>query len=100
MSGDGLPARTRYRVLGAVGGSALCLVSPETGRTHQIRLHFAAMGCPLLGDETYGGAADGFARPLLHSYRLVWTRPVTGEEIVLTAPVPADMEEFADLVTR
>ena len=96
---DGLPARTAYRILTRSGGRALCLVSPETGRTHQIRLHFAAMGCPLLGDETYGGGTDGASRPLLHSYRLAWTRPVTGEEIRLTAPVPEDMRPYADLVT-
>src|SRR5207244_7570300 len=78
----GVPAATRYRVLerfAKAGGAALVDAFPETGRTHQIRIHFASLGHPLLGDARYGGpraltAADGarleVRRPLLHARRL------------------------------
>lgn len=89
---DGQQAVSHYGVL-AKGGS-LCLVKllPETGRTHQLRVHMASIGCPLAGDWLYGTEdPDLITRPALHSYALTLTHPVTGEVLRLTAPLPEDM---------
>lgn len=89
---DGARAVTRYRVLERTARfSLLCLV-PETGRTHQLRLHMASLGHPLAGDWLYGTEdRDLISRPALHSYALNLTHPITGEELSLTAPMPEDM---------
>jgi 23S rRNA pseudouridine1911/1915/1917 synthase len=64
----------------------------HTGRTHQIRVHLAHSGHALVADALYGGApALGLARQALHAARLSFTHPATGEALVLTAPLPADM---------
>lgn len=89
---DGQQAVSHYEVL-AKGGS-LCLVKllPETGRTHQLRVHMASIGCPLAGDWLYGTEdPDLITRPALHSYALTLIHPVTGEVLRLTAPLPEDM---------
>ena len=65
-----------------------------TGRTHQIRVHFAALGHPLLGDARYGGDASLLARPALHSAAADLTQPVTGQLLHITAPVPDDLRVF------
>lgn len=99
----GEPASTRYRVLERFVGAALVACFPETGRTHQIRAHLAALGHPLLGDARYGGPraltlADGTrlsaARPLLHALRL----RVGGLEV--RAPEPADLLDALALLRR
>ncbi len=74
----------------------LCLVqcTLHTGRTHQIRVHMAHVGHPLLADATYGGAAAaGMQRQALHAWRLAFTHPVTGESIDLTTDLPEDMAQ-------
>ena len=92
---DGLPARTEYEVLRSGQDRALLRLRPLTGRTHQLRLHCAAMGHPLLGDWLYGTEdRDLIARPALHSYELWLRHPLTAELIHLTAPLPADMERL------
>ena len=88
----GLPARTEYRVLEARGDRSLLLLRPLTGRTHQLRLHCAAAGHPLLGDWLYGAEDRALiARPALHSCELWLRHPLTGETLHLTAPLPEDM---------
>ncbi|PKN02258.1 MAG: RNA pseudouridine synthase [Elusimicrobia bacterium HGW-Elusimicrobia-1] len=67
---------------------------PKTGRTHQIRAHFAYIGHPILGDTLYGGAADGVSRPLLHALRIEFDHPVSGRRIKLRASVPPDMAKY------
>lgn len=89
---DGQPARTAYRVLSTGGGFSLVELTPRTGRTHQLRLHMAALGCPLAGDWLYGTEnPDLIARPALHAVRLELTHPVTGKPLTFAAPLPKDM---------
>ena len=88
---DGLPARTHYRVLERRGDRALVRLELETGRTHQIRVHMAHLGCPLAGDFLYGTEdRDLIPRPALHSSELTVRQPVTGEVLTFTCPLPAD----------
>ena len=89
---DGLPARTEYAVLQAFDDRALLRLRPLTGRTHQLRLHCAAMGHPLLGDWLYGTEApDLIPRPALHSYELWLRHPLSGALLHCVAPLSADM---------
>lgn len=86
---SGRQARTRFRVLGAVGKDALVLARLETGRTHQIRVHFAGIGHPVVGDAVYGTASDLVDRQWLHAWRIGFTHPCTGKWISLETP-PAE----------
>ena len=89
---DGQAAHTHYEVLDTANGRALLRLTPTTGRTHQLRVHMAAIGCPLTGDWLYGTEDRVLiARPALHSYHLRLTHPVTGAVIDVTAPLPEDM---------
>lgn len=88
----GQPARTRYRVIRACGPRSLVELELETGRTHQIRVHMAHLGCPLTGDFLYGTEDDSLiSRPALHSARLELTHPITGGRLRFSAPLPADL---------
>lgn len=88
----GQAAHTHYEVLDTANGRALLRLTPTTGRTHQLRVHMAAIGCPLTGDWLYGTEDRTIiARPALHSYHLRLTHPVTGAVIDVTAPLPEDM---------
>ena len=94
---DGKPALTRFwvvRRLTAPDGSRCSLVRVrlETGRTHQIRIHFSHAGHPLVGDETYGAASALIARPALHSHHVALAHPITGARIVAESPLPPDMQ--------
>jgi 23S rRNA pseudouridine1911/1915/1917 synthase len=95
------PAATRYRTLRA-GPSGAALVScwPETGRTHQIRVHLAHLGAPLLGDARYGGPRrvleTSVPRVMLHAARLALDHPVTGAALAFEAPLPADFATVAE----
>ena len=89
---DGAPAVSHYEILAEADGMSLVKLLPETGRTHQLRVHMASLGHPLAGDWLYGVEDhDLIPRPALHSYALTLTHPVTGEVLHLTAPIPADM---------
>ena len=89
----GQPARTDYRLLRVKNGLSLVALTPRTGRTHQIRVHMAAIGCPLAGDWLYGTEdRDLIPRPALHAVRLAFTHPVTGAHLSFTAPLPGDMK--------
>ena len=96
---DGQDSVTRWRVLAEAEGLSLLSLTPETGRTHQLRVHCANMGCPLLGDRLYGtpdslvlGERYGVHAHLLHAVRLEFLHPLSGERMEFRAPV-----ERADL---
>lgn len=92
--GEGDEAITAWRVLSRGEGCTLVEASPETGRTHQLRVHFAHLGCPIHGDDLYGNTAPDMPRQALHAYTLAFPHPVTGEEITLTAPPPDDFRQL------
>lgn len=89
---DGLPARTRYETLARCGPRSLLSLTLETGRTHQIRVHMAHLGCPLTGDFLYGREDPALIpRPALHSAELALAHPVTGARLRFSIPLPEDM---------
>jgi 23S rRNA pseudouridine1911/1915/1917 synthase len=108
--GDGLAAVTRFRVVRRFAAHALCEAYPETGRQHQIRVHFAALGHPLVGDKLYGAGEalfmracdegvtpellerfDGLPRHALHAHRLTFPHPETRAPLTVESPLPADL---------
>ena len=97
----GKPAATDWEIAEDFGESALLRVRIHTGRTHQIRVHMASIGCPVAGDRDYGSAAADSVLPfrpgrqMLHAWRLALPHPSTGETLCFEAPPPPD---FADLV--
>lgn len=94
---SGKPAVTEYRVLEQAGGFSLMELTPLTGRTHQLRVHMAAIGSPLAGDWLYGVEdRELIARPALHAARLALIHPVTGERLALEAPLPEDMKKILE----
>ncbi|CAN5157482.1 hypothetical protein BH24ACT23_BH24ACT23_01600 [soil metagenome] len=85
-------ARTHFQVAEALGSYALVRVRLETGRTHQIRAHFQAIGHPLVADGRYGGRSRfGLGRQFLHSARLAFVHPVSGERVEHTSELPLDL---------
>lgn len=95
MTEGGSPSVTRFKVLEELGGAySLVQLQLETGRTHQIRVHMAHLGHPVLGDHLYGEERpELISRQALHSSSLAFHHPVTGEFIKITAPLPSDMKE-------
>lgn len=94
---DGKPARTHYEVVKAGERCALVRLVLDTGRTHQIRVHLAHLGHPLVGDFLYGTEEpERIPRPALHSHRLTFRHPITGQEMSFTAPVPPDMKRLME----
>lgn len=98
VAAGGRAARTHYRVLEAFGEDELTLmeVRLETGRTHQIRVHFAAIGHPVVADRVYRTSTTpslGLHRTWLHAQRLTFPHPTTGETIEVTSPLPDELED-------
>jgi 23S rRNA pseudouridine1911/1915/1917 synthase len=105
---DGRPAVTHYRVLARFRAHTLVRAELESGRTHQIRVHLAHIGFPVVGDPLYGGrrripagctpalaaALGAFRRQALHAERLALRHPVTGRRMEWQAPLPADMQSL------
>jgi len=114
VRGDGRPAVTHYRVLERFRAHALCGVSLETGRTHQIRLHLAYAHHAIVGDPTYGGrltrprgatpelveALRAFKRQALHAAILSFDHPRTGRRLTFESPLPADFEHLLAVLRR
>ena len=89
ISADGQAARTDYRVLCAQNGRALLSIKLYTGRTHQIRVHMAAIGCPVMGDYLYGQPHPSLeGRFALHSHTVAFAHPTTGEKICCESELP------------
>lgn len=109
---DGREAITHYRLVERFRSHTLLRVTLETGRTHQIRVHLAHAGYPIVGDPVYGGrrrltagaspalleALQTFRRQALHAGRLAFEHPVTGEQLEFEAPVPADLQALIDVL--
>ena len=92
---DGAKAITEYEVLETASKRSLLRLLPRTGRTHQLRVHMAAIGHPLVGDWLYGTEDHSLiTRPALHSYILRFIHPVTEEKIFVTAPLPEDLRRL------
>lgn len=89
----GRAARTAYEVKKVFRGYTLAEIHPETGRTHQIRVHLNAIGYPVVGDATYGVPVPFLDRQFLHAHRLTFRLPSTGEEATFTSPLPPDLEK-------
>ena len=89
---DGAKSLTVYETLSVANGRTLLRLLPQTGRTHQLRVHMAHLGYPLTGDWLYGTRSDAIDRPALHSHSLVFQHPMTGEQLDLLSPLPNDME--------
>jgi 23S rRNA pseudouridine1911/1915/1917 synthase len=93
---QGKPSITHYEVIEFYRGVSLVQVELETGRTHQIRVHFSALNHPLVGDMTYGAdpvlaASLAMSRPWLHAKELHFKHPVTGQDMRFEAPYPVDL---------
>jgi 23S rRNA pseudouridine1911/1915/1917 synthase len=95
IPGGGREARTRFRVLREAHGRSLLELQLETGRTHQIRVHLAAVGHPVVGDQKYGRPqAPRPPRQVLHAAHLEFAHPTTGAWMVFDAPLPPDLAAF------
>ena len=97
---NGKVAITNWRVLESTGALSALECRIETGRTHQIRVHMASLGCPVIGDKVYGKSAlDRKISPvperqMLHAWRLELYHPVNGEKMKFEAPLPDDMRPY------
>jgi 23S rRNA pseudouridine1911/1915/1917 synthase len=102
VSEHGAPCTTRYEVMAGLPAGlpvderwSAVKCELVTGRTHQIRVHLAAIGCPIVGDVTYGEASHDIARQALHAWRVSLVHPATRERLTIEAPLPADMLALA-----
>ena len=95
---DGRDAITRYRVLRHYPAHSLVEIHPTTGRTHQIRVHFASLGYPLVGDATYGEADNTLNRHFLHATTLGFKHPSSGDYREFVAAMPAELERYVRAV--
>lgn len=98
VSAKGRYARTEYRVLEHLPGVSYLEVKLLTGRTHQIRVHFAAIGHPVVGDKVYGrrGGRLRAPRQFLHSHRLGFTHPASGQALEFASPLPQDLRQVLE----
>ena len=111
----GLPAVTTFSVIRRLTAHALCEAKPMTGRQHQIRVHFASLGHPIVGDKLYGASEalfmracdegvtdellacfDGLPRHALHAHRLSFPHPVTKQTVTVESPLPADIAAYIE----
>lgn len=94
---DADAARTEYRVLAVQNGHTLVEAHPITGRTHQLRVHFASLGFPIMSDDLYGTPSELIDRHALHAHVLTFPHPTTQKEMTVVSPLPPDI---SDLITR
>jgi 23S rRNA pseudouridine1911/1915/1917 synthase len=96
----GREATTGYKVKEYIGNNSLLEIYIKTGRTHQIRVHLAAIGYPVIGDSTYGVKSTFLKRQFLHAYRLGFNIPSTGEYKAFTSELPLDLKTALDYIKR
>ncbi|MBQ9794123.1 MAG: RluA family pseudouridine synthase [Clostridia bacterium] len=89
---------TAYNVRKRYANHALLELYPLTGRTHQIRVHLAYLGCPIVGDDLYGRESELISRHALHATRVELNHPSTGEAMVFESPMPEDLQRLCDLL--
>jgi 23S rRNA pseudouridine1911/1915/1917 synthase len=92
---DGQHSETHYEVVSQASDSALLRCTLVTGRTHQIRVHLATRGWPVVGDVVYGSPDEGIARQALHAWRVTLPHPSTRQPMTIEAPVPDDVRTLA-----
>ena len=110
---DGRASRTAYRVLYTRGPVSFLEIRPETGRTHQIRVHLSSLAHPIVGDRLYGGRKDlirigapfgeilrSYSGLALHARRLAFTHPRSGERLAFEAPRPRELQDLLDRIER
>ena len=90
---EGRPARTQYQVIKYINDYTLLEILPETGRTHQIRVHLAAIGYPVVGDAVYGVKSPYLSRQFLHACRLGFKLPSSGKYVEFKSELPEDLEQ-------
>jgi 23S rRNA-/tRNA-specific pseudouridylate synthase len=105
QAGSGREAETRFEVQERFARATLLEAAPRTGRTHQIRVHLAAIGHPILGDGAYGGGGDqaralGLSRPFLHAERLRFRHPRTGADVDVEDELPEDLRSALRRIRR
>lgn len=96
---EGKEARTRYNVVRYIANYTLLEVRTETGRTHQIRVHLAAIGYPVVGDNVYGAKSAFLSRQFLHACRLGFNLPSSGEYVEFTSELPPDLAQALKDIT-
>jgi 23S rRNA pseudouridine1911/1915/1917 synthase len=96
---QGREARTEYRVVKYIGNFTLLEIMPETGRTHQIRVHLAAIGFPVVGDKVYGVKSLHLSRQFLHACRLGFKLPSTGEYVEFESALPEDLQKALEAIS-
>ena len=96
----GEQAVTHYKVLEEQNGHSLVSLILETGRTHQIRIHMKYLGYPLIGDYLYNPDMEFISRQALHSYRLTFSHPITGQDMTFAAPLPTDMKKVLGKILK
>jgi 23S rRNA pseudouridine1911/1915/1917 synthase len=96
----GKEATTQYQIRKYLGTYTLVEVTPLTGRTHQIRVHMSAIGCPVVGDPIYGVKSAHLKRQFMHAYRLGFRLPSTKQYREFTSPLPADLEQALEDLAR
>jgi 23S rRNA pseudouridine1911/1915/1917 synthase len=97
---EGQQAITHYETVWYRKQMTMVQITLETGRTHQIRVHFSSIGHPLVGDDLYGGTRKCMMRQALHCAKLEFIHPFTGEEVSFHAPMPCDMHTIAKRIPR
>ena len=100
LEGDegAMPALTRYKRVQAGDMFSVVIAAPITGRTHQLRLHFASLGHPICGDTLYGYPYEHIGRQALHAFRLSFPHPVTEKRLCFALPLPSDMAKLCQTV--
>lgn len=96
----GRPSLTNYKVVRRIGNATLVEVFPTTGRTHQIRVHFASLGHPLVGDALYGGRCDLLDHQFLHAHLLGFAHPQSGEWVEFNSSLPSELRQALSAINR